>query len=224
MSTEKSAQRTLMFSNEAIRLFIGVITFTLPIIVVVIPCSPLTSISAAYYTNARDIFVGVLFVLGAFLIVYKGHSKSEDWIATLGGIAAIIAALCPTKCDLCQANASAYIHAIAGNAVFGVTAYFCLGPFRKSAQGKQWCKAKRREKFYTICGCTIIACAVILIVIGLFVPAEQRKNWTPIFWGESVMLWVFSAAWVVAAKLIPWFTDKEKDERFAFSREYQIYP
>lgn len=211
MSLSKSSQRIPTFSSESIRLMVGLITFILPILVSIISFTRLTSISASYYTRARDVFVGLLFVLGAFLVVYKGHTLTENWIANLGVLAAIIAALFPMACDLCQHTLTSYIHAIAGNVLFGVTAYFCLGPFRQSAKGKTWIKAQRRVNIYTICGFGIIACLVVLLVLGMVMTTEQKKIWTPIYWGEFVMLWLFSAAWNVAAKWIPWFTDKENE-------------
>jgi hypothetical protein len=222
MSTPKTARRVPTFSSEAIRWIVGLITFALPILISILSFTRLTSISASYYTGARDVLVGSLFVLGAFLIVYKGHTQTEDWIATLGGLAAIAAALFPTKCDLCQPDVPAYVHGIAGNVLFGVTAYFCLGPFRQAAKGKPWGKAQRRATFYAACGYAIIACLVILGIVGLATTSEFKKTWAPIFWGESVMLWIFGAAWMVASKWIPWFTDKEKDEPLSLSREFQV--
>jgi hypothetical protein len=211
MSFTKSAQKAPTFSSESIRLMVGLIPFLLPILVSIISFTRLSSISASYYTRARDVFVGLLFVLGAFLLVYKGHTQTENWIANLGGLAAIIAALFPMACDQCTRGITFYIHAFAGNVLFGVTAYFCLGPFRKSAKGKNWIKAQRRVKIYSVCGYGIIACLVILLALGLVMTTKQKEIWTPVYWGEFVMLWLFSAAWNVAAKWIPCFTEKGKD-------------
>lgn len=222
MSTSKSMQKAPAFSSEAIRWLVGFITFTLPILVTVISSDRLTSISASYETEARDVFVGLLFVLGAFLLVYKGHTQTENWMANLGGLAAVAAALFPTACDLCPKGPAFYIHAVAGNVLFGVVAYFCLGPFRRAAKSKPWIKARRRATFYTICGCAIIACLAISLAIGLAMPAELKKNLTPTFWAEFVMLWIFSAVWIVASKWIPWFTDGEQDEPLHLSGEFQL--
>jgi hypothetical protein len=220
MSTSKSSKAEPKFSSEAIRWLVGFITFALPILVSIFSFTRLTSISASYYTSARDVFVGLLFVLGAFLLVYRGHTQTENWMANLGGLAAVITALCPTVCDYCLAGPTAYVHALAGNVLFGVTAYFCLGPFKQAAKGKQWIKAQRRVKFYTICGYSIIACSIILAIVGLTMTAEIKYTWTPIFWGEFAMLWIFGAAWIVASKWIPWFTDKKNDETLNLFREY----
>lgn len=56
------------------------------------------SMSAYYHSSARDVFVGGLFVTGAFLISYlSAKRKTYDyWLSTLAGWALIIVALVPT--------------------------------------------------------------------------------------------------------------------------------
>lgn len=62
-----------LFDHHTIRAIIGLIAMLLPWIVRWRAALSLDSISWAYHTDARDIFVGCLFVMGAFLISYKGH-------------------------------------------------------------------------------------------------------------------------------------------------------
>jgi hypothetical protein len=215
MVTANSAEHAPTFSSEAIRLLIGCITFTLPVLAWGgAAFAPLTSISASYYTTARDVFVGLLFVLGAFLFVYKGRALIEDWIANLGALAAVMAAIFPTSCDLCPTNSFAAIHLLAGAGLFIVAAYFCLGPFRHAAQGKDWVEAKRRVRFYVFCGSAILACLALLGVVELAMTAELKKAWAPIFWGEAFMLWTFGGAWIVAAKVLPWFSSEREQLKF----------
>jgi hypothetical protein len=59
--------RNPVFDYRALRLLVGIIAFALPIAVPLIASTNLTSISASYYTNSRDIFVGMLFIVGSFL-------------------------------------------------------------------------------------------------------------------------------------------------------------
>jgi hypothetical protein len=54
------------------------------------------SISAYYYTPARAIFVGSMFVVGLSLIVYKGRTWWEDLFLNLAGMLAPVVALAPT--------------------------------------------------------------------------------------------------------------------------------
>src|SRR5215467_12937467 len=102
MATSDSTAPLPTFSGEFIRLLVGLITLTFPwIIWIASSFSRLTSISGSYYTSARNLFVGLLFVLGAFLFVYKGRGRSQPWVAKLGALAPVVAALFPTNCDGC---------------------------------------------------------------------------------------------------------------------------
>jgi hypothetical protein len=65
------------------------------------------SLSAYYWASAadgkslRDVFVGVLFAVGAFLYLYKGFSNKENIALNIAGILALGVALFPTPwgCD-----------------------------------------------------------------------------------------------------------------------------
>lgn len=65
----------LVFSPYTLRLIVGFIAFALPPFVIIITATITSSISASYHTNARDVFVGLLFVIGAFLLAYNGRSR-----------------------------------------------------------------------------------------------------------------------------------------------------
>jgi len=222
MST--SEDRLPTFSIDAIRLFIGLIAFALPALVTIASSfAPLTSISASYHTGARDTFVGLLFVLGAFLFTYKGHEKKEDWMANLAALGAILAALFPVPCDGCKLDTTttidAIIHCCGGLTMFSVIAYFCLGPFRKAADAKPDAGAGRRANFYTFCGWAVIAC-IAVIIVGTLTSAffGLIPNFT--FLAEFVMLWLFSAAWLVASQWLPWFTSKS--QRLDVAQELEL--
>lgn len=55
-----------------------------------------TSISAYYFTAAHSAFVASLCAIGIGLIVYKGHSDTEDVVLNFAGFIAFIVAMCPT--------------------------------------------------------------------------------------------------------------------------------
>lgn len=64
----------LIFDYHTIRLIIGLIAIIFPLVVGLRASQITDSISWSYHTNARDFFVGFLFVIGAFLISYKGRT------------------------------------------------------------------------------------------------------------------------------------------------------
>lgn len=55
------------------------------------------SISAYYYTAARDVFVATLCCLGIMLIVYKGSKDTEDVLLNLAGTLAFVVAFVPIQ-------------------------------------------------------------------------------------------------------------------------------
>jgi hypothetical protein len=125
----------LEFDQDSIRRFIGLIALLLPVAVGIAAWQIPDSISGSYHEQAdfpflpyfpapRDIFVGSLFVIGAFLMNYKGQEhkqvgkfwkwlarfwpgalnwgdrwrrRQEDIISTIGGLSAWVVALFPTE-------------------------------------------------------------------------------------------------------------------------------
>lgn len=78
----KTSDSGAVFDYRALRLFVGLVALGLPEVVAFISSTPLSSISASYYTEARDIFIGSLFVIGALLWAYNGREATGKY----GGI------------------------------------------------------------------------------------------------------------------------------------------
>lgn len=135
MDAPQEKSGNLEFDQDTIRSFIGWIAFFLPFAVYIFVGKIPDSISASYhlpsgfslfpyFPTPRDIFVGSLFVIGAFLMCYQGkaHEKvgkfwywlagfipaamkwgdtwrrrQEDIISTIAGLSAWIVALFPTE-------------------------------------------------------------------------------------------------------------------------------
>lgn len=55
-----------------------------------------TSISAYYFTTAHTVFLGVLYAIGALLIVYQGTGDTENTLLNLAGVLAFVIATVPT--------------------------------------------------------------------------------------------------------------------------------
>lgn len=72
-----SLQDDSPFDKYTLRRAVGTIAFSFPFIIWIRAWAITSSISASYYTEARDIFVGGLFVIGILFIGYKGH-KPDD--------------------------------------------------------------------------------------------------------------------------------------------------
>ena len=206
-----------VFDYRALRLIMGMIAFAIPIVVTLISTDPLSSISASYYTEARDVFVGMLFVVGAFLWAYNGHTKSQSYASKFASIAAILVAICPTTCNGCETGANSAVHYGSAFVLFSILTFFCLGPFRKNIKGKGG-KKGRRSIIYLVCG-LIMAFSIAGLGICRIVLADELMNRLRItYWTETVALFSFGFAWMVAGKYFKPLVDKE-DELRLFSNQ-----
>ena len=121
------------FDYHWLRAFVGVIAIAIPIVVWGRVGCRLDSISAYYHTNARDYFVGLLFIVGSFLFAYNGTSAVQAVLSKFGGLAAWAVAMFPTRCQPgdsscinCIAEAFPILHYVGAVGLFGVLIYFCL--------------------------------------------------------------------------------------------------
>jgi len=199
-----------VFDYRSLRLLVGIIAFAIPICVTIISSDPLASISASYYTEARDVFVGMLFVVGAFLWAYNGHSKPQSYTSKIASIAAVFVAVFPTACKSCEPNTTSFIHYVSAVILFSILTYFCLGPFRKNTRGKGG-KKGTRSIIYLICGLIMAGCMVGMGICELVLPDEQKSALRITYWAEAVALFSFGIAWMVAGKYFRLLVDKDEE-------------
>src|SRR5215831_16549908 len=199
--------RIAVFDYRALRLTIGVIAFALPIVVSALAGMRLTSISASYYTAARDSFVGLLFVVGDFLWAYNGHSFNEGAASKIAGLCAALVPMFPTACDGCTSDYRSTVHAAASVILFSVLAYFCIGPFRRE---RSTSRKRRRSAVYLICGWVIVGCMLSVPLAKLVLSGATTDRIRLTYWGETIALAAFGTAWIVAGKWIPWLADDDE--------------
>jgi hypothetical protein len=140
-----------IFDYRALRLLMGLIALCLPFIVSFVASNKLPSISASYHSEARDAFVGMLFVTSAFLWAYNGHTTLQKVLSKLASIAAILVAVSPLHCSGCEVNLASTIHSISTAVLFSVLSYFCFSPFRKNTKGKGGKKGLRSKIYFMHC-------------------------------------------------------------------------
>lgn len=211
--------RTHAFNYQLQRLMIGIVSFVLPLIVLTVGCRDLPSISASYHTMSRDFFVACLAGVGFLMIPYqgkKGSSITEFILAKIGGVGALVVAFVPTKCPTCGepqfecllkeacSRANESLHIGAAIAVFGSLFFLCR-IFKKRAFDKyhedNFKTAKIRANIYTACMAAILIGAAL---IALYMLEVKIFGSMMFFWGEAIMLFAFSIAWLTASKLIIW--------------------
>lgn len=90
---------------QFMRIGMGVLALVFPFAMVLVGwglmrIAPLTSLSAYYHSNMRDVFVGVLCAIGFCLFLYKGFSQREDFALNLAGALAVGIASFPMSPDI----------------------------------------------------------------------------------------------------------------------------
>lgn len=199
-----------VFDYRALRLLVGIIALAIPFVVWWVSNVYLTSISASYYTDARDAFVGMLFVVGAFLWAYNGHSQKQKLASKVAAVSAIGVALFPTTCDTCTSSTTGTLHYIFAAVLFIILTVFCFVFFQKDIKGQGGEKG-RRSKIYFACG-VLMVLAMLILASQLVIDFEEKFGWMRVtFWAEALALGAFGVAWIVAGKFLPGLaSDKER--------------
>lgn len=212
-------RRTVVKSYYRVRQALGYLGFSLPFLLIlsgIISRSGLEpSVSDFFHTLSRDVFVGVMFSIGTFLVVYEGYDRqpgesfTDNWLATVAGIAVFGVALFPNESPtgsvaaltqhLVGVNISPLFHYSSCFIFFYCMGHFCMFRFSKTRDLK-------RRRIYRTCGWTIVACCAALAVASIW-----KKNGPPVmtgivldydvvFWIEAVGIWAFSFAWIVKGR------------------------
>lgn len=126
-----------VFEYRTHRLVVGLIALSLPLVVSVLSGERLTSISASYYTDARDWMVGLLFVVGAFLLSYNGHTTMQSIISKIAAIAAAGIAVFLTGCKTCETSSTTIVHFVCATVLFPPWLTSVLDPSGRSSSEKE---------------------------------------------------------------------------------------
>ena len=142
-------------NHHTIRLIVGVIAISLAALTSYFSQEPLQSLSAAYYEDgwSRNIFVGFLFAISAFLLAYNGKSAHEMVLSKIAAFAAMGVAMFPCKCGS-HTEIIPYVHGISAAVMFVILSIFCY-IFFLNAKAKGNAQAMVRVYIYALCGITI---------------------------------------------------------------------
>ena len=211
-----SSNQPSVISGRKLILIIGILGLILPILLIVVSISignckvVHDSISAYYHTISRNIFVGTLCALSLSLLVYKGYSKFDDFLANIGAMCALGVAFFPTSVIVndcisrgVEPSIQSYLHFASAGILFSIFAAFSLFLFTRSDKTKTPLKTK--ENFiYKVCG-ILITSSIICIFIWIMIAEDNKppgiKNLKPVFWLETIALWSFSASWLTKSKI-----------------------
>lgn len=202
---------------RTLKLIVGVIAISLPILTSRFASVALKSISESYYENgwSRSIFIGFLFAIASFLLAHNGVTKNEMILSKIAAVAGLGVALFPCDCGH-DPDVVPIVHGLSAAVMFVVLAYFCLA-FYKRAKAKHYPQAEVRAAIYVASGLVIVASIVVLALDYFLGHSLSARIERLVFYGESAALVAFGVAWLTASKVLPGLT--RQDERFSPLRE-----
>ena len=207
-----SSQIRVEIDEHTMKLIVGLIAIFLAGVTSFFSETPLKSISASYHEGgwSRDIFVGCLFAISAFLFSYNGKPPCQKFqmvISKIGAFAAIGVAMLPCKCTS-HDEIIPYGHGISTAVMFMVLAVFCYFFFRR-AWGKNNWHAMLRANIYAICGIVIVA-SIFIISTDYFLDGVISSSISRLtYYVEATALTAFGIAWLSASQILPLITNKD---------------
>jgi len=222
METPESTRLPWKIAQDRLRIIIGALGILLPVILLVIHRTLLSSISHYYYTSASVFFIGILSAFGLVLISYKGYpidktkeNISDDWLATLAGLCVLIAVIIPTKCSgACETlqfcgkpyllghddGTGGMIHLISAGLCLVILGWMCAYKFTLDDG-----LSKSVRHLYRYCGALVWASVAVLVVL-YSIEKIWHVDFNDYFCGytyvcETMAFWAFSIAWLVKGRV-----------------------
>lgn len=193
-------------NHKTMRLIVGIIAVLLAPITYLLAEVPLHSISASYWTDARDIFVGSLVAVGFFLCAYNGAGGRKDWeyyLSKASCVFAIAIALFPTTNTINDKLDSAWTKAIAElfsltpdniHLAASILLFTCLIAMMWYFSNRAQAKGKlNRSRTYRGIAIVMATGIILLSVMGATLEWNNTTLWVEI-WALSF----FGAGWLLA--------------------------
>jgi hypothetical protein len=219
----RRAKSAVLQPNARYRTAIGCLGAMLPAVVALWPwpfASLQPSISAYYYTGARNWFVGTLWVLALFLFFYQYERKgsgrepkaaliksgaADTILGMVAGASAFAVAMLPTTAPCPEDKPAPCLgvqpaippvdigmaHGAAAAVLFLALALFPLMLFSQTED-------ETRAKVYRFCGGLMLFLLLSIAVYVWVVPKDSRDSlarFRPVYFVEAILIWVFALTW-----------------------------
>ena len=222
MNVEFTDDNSLWLSDsKTLRKLIGILGMALPLLLFLFLYldnglnHPLESISHYYYTRVSSIFMGILSILGIFLIIYKGKQPIDFFISLAAGLFVLCVVSFPTGnivnscCDGSKPYAvtvlriSAFregFHYASAGIFLGCLTYMSLFLFTKSNKSAEarGSKKRLRNRIYRVCG-VLMLIAILVIFAGFLhlIPEPFYREHCLTFWMETLAVESFGFSWLI---------------------------
>jgi hypothetical protein len=145
----------------------------------------------------RVVFVGILFAIGFFLILYRGSSNTENWALNIAGLCAVLVAIFPTQipayCRNCGSDAYSVVH----NPI-AVVLFVCMAFVAWAGTVQTLNELPDPPRRYFRMGYDIIAAMMIVVPAAVIVMARVFNMYDKdVFFVEWIGIATFSAFWLL---------------------------
>lgn len=227
-----------VLSYQTLRKTIGWLGILLPFIVIFGAwlfwgCTTLQpSISHYYYTNMREIFVGVICAVALFLFTYTGPTKIDGRVSNAAGVFGLGIALFPTSvlckeftgfatesfCFPCQQDVTSLtripyhstLHLFCAALFFITLSLMSIFLFRlsKCSKKEQTPQKRKRNVVFLACGLVMLGS---IAAAGIYIMFSGDEHSTFVLWAEAIALLAFGVSWLTKGEAI--MKDKEPGKK-----------
>ncbi|WOX05509.1 DUF998 domain-containing protein [Microbulbifer pacificus] len=213
--------------HHTAKFIVGFIALSLAIFTdLLTPGVSISSISLSYHLtdNARNVFVGSLCVISAFLWSYNGYSLFQAVLSKVAAVAVAAVAFFPCDCFTGrgveevarEATMIGIVHTASAISMFIILAIFCW-LFYLRAKEKDSKEAKVRGLIYRICAVAMVGAMAIQLLDILdwvdFSGITHRLT----YYVEATSLFAFGVAWLTASRMLPFVTNEDERIRIELS-------
>ena len=166
-----------------------------------------SSISYYYWTGMRDVFVGMLFAIGFFLLSYRGYGRADRIAGILACLFSVGVALFPTMQLDSAAGLPRALEHRALRLRRGVLWHADLllpGALHEDKErGRPTRQKLIRNRIYRGCGYIMAACILLTFVFFLVPPVYTAlAPYSPVYWLEAIAIIAFGVSWLVKGEAI----------------------
>jgi hypothetical protein len=208
MSQPSGPQDPQLLSYRSLRRAIGIIGIALPLVLAIgVAVSQgrgiQETISAYYYTDMRNVFVGSLCAIGVFLMTYRGYDRRDLRAGRFACVCAIGVAFFPTTPPGADLTWTGALHLTCATLLFLTLAYFCWFLFTETDPNKTPTPQKlQRNTVYRACAILIVVCIALVAVVKLSPLGTSLASLSPAFWLESAAIIAFGVSWLIKGDTI----------------------
>ena len=147
----------------------------------------------------RVVFVGILFVLGFCLMLYRGFSRTENWALNIAGLSALLVALFPTQtpdyCSNCGSDRYSFVHGTAAVVLFVCVAFVAWACTEETLVQLPDRTRRNFRMAYDALAIAMIVAPIAVIAMTYIFGIYDKKT----FFVEWIGIVTFSAYWALKA-------------------------